>query len=102
MIGTAGASPPPAPVTRLAALPPMPAGAVEQPYECFISREEVARRLSVHPRTVDRWMHRRLVPFYRIAHSVLFKWGEVEAFLARHFRVGPGEAVGQRTGVSNQ
>jgi excisionase family DNA binding protein len=56
-------------------------------FEPFIAKPEVARRLGKEVRTVERWMHQGLVPYYRIGRSVSFKWSEVEAHLRRLCRV---------------
>jgi predicted DNA-binding transcriptional regulator AlpA len=38
-------------------------------------------------RTVDNWMKRGILPYYKIGKSVAFKWSEIEAALARTCRV---------------
>ena len=55
--------------------------------EGFIGKKEVARRLNKGIRTVDYWMERGILPFYKIGRSVEFKWSEVEAHLAQTCRV---------------
>jgi len=55
--------------------------------EGFIGKTEVARRLNKTIRTVDNWMQRRLLPYYKIGRSVEFKWSDVEAHLAQTCRV---------------
>ena len=62
----------------------MPATPLTEP---FINKEEVARRLGKTLRTVDNWMRRGLLPYYKIGRSVEFKWGEVLAHLAQNCRV---------------
>lgn len=94
---------PKAPVKRLSK-PPAPDAipAVARTYEGFISREEVAKRLTIHTRTVDRWMNWRILTYYRIAHTVMFKWSEVEAFLVKHYRMPAlDEAEGRGTETPN-
>jgi len=56
--------------------------------ESFISKQEVARRLNKKLRTVDNWMARRILPYYKIGRSVSFKWSEIESALAKNCRVG--------------
>ena len=58
-----------------------------QTAEEFIGKEEVARRLGKTLRTVDNWMNRRLLPYYKIGRSVSFRWSECEAHLAATCRV---------------
>jgi excisionase family DNA binding protein len=55
--------------------------------EPFVSKPEVARRLGKTLRTVDNWMRRGFLPYYKIGRSVSFKWSEVAAHLARTCRV---------------
>jgi excisionase family DNA binding protein len=57
------------------------------PVEEFINKVEVARRLKKQVRTVDNWMKRGILPYYKIGRSVAFKWSEIEAALARTCRV---------------
>lgn len=45
--------------------------------ETLIDKREVARRLSKTVRTVDYWMKRGKLPYIKIGHSVLFRWGAV-------------------------
>ena len=55
--------------------------------ECFIGKPEVAKRLNKTLRTVDNWMARGILPYYKIGRSVEFKWSEVESHLAQTCRV---------------
>ena len=55
--------------------------------EGFIGKKEVSRRLNKGLRTVDNWMKRGLLPYYKIGRSVEFKWSEVEVHLAKTCRV---------------
>ena len=54
----------------------------------YITKTEMARRLSVTPRTIETWMHKGLVPFRKIGRTVRFDWGEVCAHFAQRPR-GP-------------
>jgi excisionase family DNA binding protein len=58
-----------------------------QVVEGFINKPEVARRLGKKLRTVDNWMQRGILPYYKIGRSVSFKWSEIEAALARTCRI---------------
>jgi excisionase family DNA binding protein len=65
--------------------------------EGFIDKHEVARRLNKKLRTIDNWMSRRILPYYKIGRSVSFKWSEIEAALAKTCRVAShAEASGGR------
>ena len=55
--------------------------------EPFIDKPEGGKRLGMRPRTVDDWMKRGLLPYYKVGRSVRFKWSDVEAHLAANCRV---------------
>jgi len=55
--------------------------------EKLISKRDVARRLGKTIRTIDHWMQRGLLPYYKIGRTVSFRWSEVERRLAE-FKVG--------------
>ena len=55
--------------------------------EGFINKAEVAKRLNKKLRTVDNWMKRGLLPYFKIGRSVTFKWSDVEAHLAQNCRI---------------
>jgi excisionase family DNA binding protein len=68
----------------------IPAARTDHPLpEHFISKAEVARRLGKRVRTIDNWMRQGLLPYYKINHSVCFKWSEVERHLEQLCRVCP-------------
>ena len=58
-----------------------------QEFEAFIDKPEVARRLNKTLRTVDNWMQRGLIPYFKIGRSVSFKWSDVETHLSQTCRV---------------
>ena len=72
---------------RLAPQPPAPSAPAVAAEE-FITKAEAAKRLNRDVRTITTWMRKGLVPYYRIAHSVMFKWSEVEKQLAATCRAG--------------
>ena len=55
--------------------------------EGFITKADVAQRLGKTLRTVDNWMNRGLLPYYKIGRSVCFRWSEVQSHLAQTTRV---------------
>jgi hypothetical protein len=57
--------------------------------EPFITKAETAKRLNRDVRTITTWMRVGLIPYYKIAHTVVFKWSEVEKQLAATCRVAP-------------
>ena len=54
----------------------------------FMTRNEVARYLRVHPRTVERWLRARLLRGYKLGESKTALWripkGELKRFLDEH------------------
>ena len=63
------------------------AGAGGQLFEPYIDKAEVGRRTQMRPRTIDDWMKRGLLPYYKVGRSVRFKWSEVEQHLGARYRV---------------
>ncbi len=55
--------------------------------EVFIGKTEVARRLGKTVRTVDSWMRRGILPYYKPDRCVLFRWQDVEEHIVRNYRV---------------
>jgi excisionase family DNA binding protein len=54
----------------------------------YETKDEVARRLSVSKRTIDNLMRQRRLPFIKLTSKIVrFPKSEVDAYLARHFRV---------------
>ncbi len=49
--------------------------------EVFVSKREVARRLGVSVRTMQRWMSRGAVRYHRMGQLTRFRWSEVCAGL---------------------
>ena len=45
---------------------------------------DIAKRYGVSPRTVDRWIAERKIPFLKFGHRTLrFRWSDVEKSLDR-------------------
>jgi excisionase family DNA binding protein len=55
--------------------------------EGFIDKAEVARRLNKTIRTVDNWMARGILPYYKLGRTVAFRWSDVEAHMQANYRV---------------
>ena len=55
--------------------------------EPFIDKAEVAKRLGLKLRTVDDWMRRGLLPYYKPGQLVRFRWSEIQAHLGESCRV---------------
>jgi hypothetical protein len=48
-----------------------------QPGDEFLSKIEIAKRLKKEPRTIDNWMKRGILPYYKFGRTVAFKWNDV-------------------------
>ena len=71
------------------------------PFEPFINKAEVSRRLVVSARTVEAWMLHDGLPHYKPGHAVRFRWSEVQSWLAQTSHVcrlpaGKSTATGRR------
>ena len=55
--------------------------------EDYINKKELALRLKKTRRTIDHWMKRGWLPYYKIGRCVRFKWSEVDAELQKTWRV---------------
>ena len=53
----------------------------------YLTKAEVAIRLRKTIRTIDSWMARGILPYFKIGHSVSFDWEDCQRHLAEHFRV---------------
>lgn len=60
--------------------------------EAFITKEVVAERLCLTPRTVERWARSGRLPAHRFGRRVRFKWSEVAAPLANGLSAGVATA----------
>lgn len=69
----------------------VPQGGGEPAYEGYIDKRECARRLGRTPRSVDTYMARGILPFYKLGRTVAFKWSEVDAHIKAHYRAGVGQ-----------
>ncbi len=45
---------------------------------------EAAEYIGAKPRTVKHWRQMRMIPFYRIANTVVFDVADLDNFLQRH------------------
>ena len=56
----------------------------------YETKSQVARRLNVSKRTIDNLMKQRRLPFIKLTSKIVrFPKADVDAFLARNFRVKP-------------
>lgn len=61
---------------------------VSPTFEEFITKQELARRLSKTPRSIDAYMAAGIVPFYKLGRTVVFRYSEICEHLREHYRVG--------------
>lgn len=64
----------------------VPAPETGEAKEEFITKPTVAQRMKKCARTIDNLMARGL-PHYRVGRSVIYRWSEIEAWLAANCRV---------------
>ena len=55
--------------------------------EPFIDKREVARRLGRTVRSVENWMRRGLLPFYKCNQIVVFRWSEIQTHMKENLWV---------------
>ena len=55
--------------------------------EEYLNKRELSLRLKKTERTIDYWMKRGWLPYYKIGRCVRFKWSEVQAELQKNCRV---------------
>jgi excisionase family DNA binding protein len=47
----------------------------------YITKNQVAERFQVTPRTIEAWMSKRLIPFQKIGRTLRFHWPTVVEFV---------------------
>ena len=55
--------------------------------EPFLTKEEVAPLLRVRVRTLELWMDRGVVPFFKSNVAVRFRWTVIQQHWDAHYRV---------------
>ena len=53
----------------------------------YLTKREIAERLRKKIRTIDNWMRRGILPYYKIGRTVSFKWSDVQSHLDANCRV---------------
>ncbi len=65
---------------RVGILPPV--------HPTLIRKKELAKRLSVSPRTIDEWARKRMIPYFQIScRFYLYDFEAVLASLRKHYQV---------------
>jgi excisionase family DNA binding protein len=62
-------------------------GIARKTIEPFLTKLQLAEHLGVTARTVDNWMKKGYIPYYRIGRNIKFKLGVVEAHWDTHYRI---------------
>lgn len=65
--------------------------------EVYLTKEAVAKRLGLKPKTVSDWANAGKLPAYHLGRYLRFKWVEIDQHLAATSRVG-----GQKTEAGSQ
>lgn len=55
--------------------------------ESYLTKEEAAKHLKISQAGLQKWMARRLVPYFKISRAVRFRRVDLDAALDRRFRV---------------
>src|SRR5688572_28107738 len=58
-----------------------------QRIEEYITKPVVAQRMNKTTRTIEMWMKRGWIPFYRIGRTTLFRWSEIQDHLTLTCRI---------------
>ena len=76
---------------------PLPAS-TSSPDE-MLTKDELATKLKVTARTLEKWQAAGLLPYFKISSVVLFYWPDVLAHLKTNFQICRRGAVRQRMGI---
>jgi excisionase family DNA binding protein len=58
------------------------------PQPRYLDKRQVGIVLGISPRTVEEWMQRGLIPYFKIGRTVRFSVEEISNHLATHCRAG--------------
>lgn len=71
------------------AKPTSSVGHSNDPEPILDRKQKFAQRASVSPRTVDNWLHNKIIPHIRIGRAVLIPWREALEHLRRNYGITP-------------
>jgi excisionase family DNA binding protein len=77
----------PEPATPASAQTITEESAPANPAQEYLNKTEVAARLRKTVRTIDNWMARGILPYYKIGRTVSFRWSDVEGHMRENYRV---------------
>ena len=55
--------------------------------EGYMDKHRLAKQLGRTVRSIDTYMAKGIIPFYKLGRTVMFKWSEVDQHIQAHFRV---------------
>jgi len=61
---------------------------MQKSIESFMTKKQVAEHFQVCLRTIDTWMSKGYLPYYRLNRKVLFKLSDVHRHLDEKYRIG--------------
>ena len=68
----------------------------------YLRPRDVLEILPVSRRTLSNWQRRRLIPFYRVGRTVLFKCADIETALERYRVAAIGECRPRRAAIGEK
>ncbi len=60
-------------------------------FAAYLDKPEAARLLVISERTLDVWLRKRLIPFFKIGRTVRFSAADIDAFLKARCRIAGRE-----------
>ena len=53
--------------------------------ECFLSNNEVSKKLNVSLRTLQEWRDAGLIPFIQIKGKIIYRQSDIDKLLQKHY-----------------
>ena len=53
--------------------------------ECFLSNNEVSKKLNVSLRTLQEWRDTGLIPFIQIKGKIIYRQSDIDKLLQKHY-----------------
>ena len=53
--------------------------------ECFLSNNEVSKKLNVSLRTLQEWRDTGLIPFIQIKGKIIYRQNDIDKLLQKHY-----------------
>jgi excisionase family DNA binding protein len=55
----------------------------------YIDKKELAARLKLTPRTIEVWCKQGRIPWFKIGHTVRYRWEDIQKHLAENCQHQP-------------